>query len=287
MCHRGCRISRFIAFLKTKAVITGHSTSCVTTSKYVTNRRLIPTYICWPDNNKLADIENAFHRRSGGFPGVIGAVDGCHIEIKQPAGNANDYYNRKGTHSIILQGTCDHTGKFIDVLIGAPGRAHDARILRHSSLYRRLTNTQHPLLPPDKHLLGDSGYPLLLNLLTPFRDNGLLSAANINYNIKHASIRSVIERAFGRLKGKFRLFYLDVKSVPMATSIVGASCMLYNFILIHDGVRRDSDLSNRNSSSSFDDEDEMDEDSDDEDDDDNVINLNAIQKRLQIMESLG
>lgn len=42
--------------------------------------------------------------RSRGFPGVVGAIDGCHIPIKQPPGNANDYYNRKEFHSIILQG---------------------------------------------------------------------------------------------------------------------------------------------------------------------------------------
>ncbi|XP_018376266.1 PREDICTED: putative nuclease HARBI1 [Trachymyrmex cornetzi] len=44
-----------------------------------------------------------FERRSGGFPGVVGAIDGVHIQCKAPPGNANDYYNRKGFHSIILQ----------------------------------------------------------------------------------------------------------------------------------------------------------------------------------------
>lgn len=42
--------------------------------------------------------------RSMGIPGVAGAIDACHIAIKQPVGNAHDYYNRKGFHSIILQG---------------------------------------------------------------------------------------------------------------------------------------------------------------------------------------
>lgn len=39
-----------------------------------------------------------------GIPGVVGAIDGSHIEIKQPIGNATDFYNRKSVHSIILQG---------------------------------------------------------------------------------------------------------------------------------------------------------------------------------------
>ncbi|TGZ56625.1 Uncharacterized protein DBV15_10988 [Temnothorax longispinosus] len=36
-----------------------------------------------------------FEQRSNGFPGVIGAIDGCHIPCKQPKDNAHDYYNRK------------------------------------------------------------------------------------------------------------------------------------------------------------------------------------------------
>ena len=38
------------------------------------------------------------------IPGIIGAIDGSHIPIKQPPGNSQDFYNRKQFHSIILQG---------------------------------------------------------------------------------------------------------------------------------------------------------------------------------------
>jgi len=44
-----------------------------------------------------------FAERSHGIRNV-GAIDGCHILIKQPLQNANDYFNRKQFHSIILQG---------------------------------------------------------------------------------------------------------------------------------------------------------------------------------------
>jgi hypothetical protein len=37
-----------------------------------------------------------------------------------------DYYNRNGWHSIILQGTVDHRGHFIDFYVGWPGWAYDA-----------------------------------------------------------------------------------------------------------------------------------------------------------------
>ena len=39
----------------------------------------------------------------GGFPGVVGAVDGTHIGLKTPADEACVYMNSKGNYSINVQ----------------------------------------------------------------------------------------------------------------------------------------------------------------------------------------
>uniref|UniRef100_A0A6P7GYD1 Uncharacterized protein LOC114344493 n=1 Tax=Diabrotica virgifera virgifera TaxID=50390 RepID=A0A6P7GYD1_DIAVI len=65
--------------------------------------RMCQTYINWPNLEAQMSIANVFDRRSRGIPGIMGAIYGCHIQIKQPEGNTFDYYNRKGTHSVILQ----------------------------------------------------------------------------------------------------------------------------------------------------------------------------------------
>ncbi|KAK5648096.1 hypothetical protein RI129_002988 [Pyrocoelia pectoralis] len=193
---------------------------------------LLPNYITWPDKGRCHDEEVVFRRRSHGFPGVVGAIDGCHIQIKAPTGNPIDFYNRNKVHSIILQGVCDHKGRFIDVFIGMPGRMHDARVFRQSDLFEQLSNAENPLLPPNMHLLGDSAYPLMTNLMTPFRDNGHLTREQSIYNIKLSSIRSIIERAFGLLKGKFRrLQYLDVSHLDMGNSMIAAACVIHNFLI--------------------------------------------------------
>ncbi|KAL7725264.1 hypothetical protein ACLKA6_007768 [Drosophila palustris] len=88
---------------------------------------LASTYIKWPTNLQQLHTAEIFEEKSRGIPGVIGAIDGCHIPIKQPVGNAHDFYYRKQVHSIVLQGVCDNDGKFIDVFVGQPGRMHDAR----------------------------------------------------------------------------------------------------------------------------------------------------------------
>ena len=40
-----------------------------------------------------------------GFPQVIGAIGGCHIPISCPKDDQEDYHNRKGFYSSILQVT--------------------------------------------------------------------------------------------------------------------------------------------------------------------------------------
>nr|CAI5824300.1 unnamed protein product [Callosobruchus analis]CAI5854928.1 unnamed protein product [Callosobruchus analis] len=56
------------------------------------------------------------------------------------------------------------------VFIGFPGSVHDSRAFRASPLSTSLAEKCN-----DFHILGDSGYPCLQHLLTPFRDNGHLT----------------------------------------------------------------------------------------------------------------
>ncbi|XP_070075535.1 uncharacterized protein [Drosophila takahashii] len=145
---------------------------------------LANAYIKWPSTAAQVATARIFDKKSGGIPGVIGAIDGCHILIKQPVGNARDFYNRKQVHFIILQGICDSTGRFIDVFVGQPGRMHDALVFKSCHQFSKLANQENPLLSEDRHLIGDSAYPLSKFLLTPYRDNGHLSTSQTLYNVR-------------------------------------------------------------------------------------------------------
>ena len=51
------------------------------------------------------------------------------------------------------------------------------------------------------------------------------------YNLRHATLRNVIERIFGVIKRKFKLFVrADQYSVPVQARIVLALCVLHNCI---------------------------------------------------------
>lgn len=64
--------------------------------------KLVARFIKWPEDNKAQEIILGF-AASNGFPGVIGAIDGTHINIRAPHINPESYINRKKQHSIHLQ----------------------------------------------------------------------------------------------------------------------------------------------------------------------------------------
>ncbi|XP_048750321.2 uncharacterized protein LOC125662190 [Ostrea edulis] len=156
---------------------------------------LLSKVVVWPTIAEQQEIKDMYWDLKG-FPGVVGMIDGTHISITKPAERGVDYYNRKDYYSVVLQAVVREDLRFIDVFAGFPGKVHDARIFRNSPLF-----VNGPALCRDGHLLGDSAYPNLTWLLTPFRDNGHLTEAQIQFNYVHSSIRSNVERLFGILKG--------------------------------------------------------------------------------------
>ena len=67
-------------------------------SKYI-----LPKVVKWPTDNEKVEISYTIEEAKG-FPHVIGMIDGCHIPIKKPYVNGDQYYNRKDFFSIVLQG---------------------------------------------------------------------------------------------------------------------------------------------------------------------------------------
>ena len=199
--------------------------------------------------NKMDEFEESY-----GIPQIMGAIDGCHIEINAPPDNHEDYFNRKQHYSVNLQGIVDSNLKFIHVTVGYPGSIHDARVLRLSGLYELAENEQilsgptcningteiRPLLA------GDSAYPLMNWLVKPYPDRGRLTPEQRKFNVKFSALRSVVERAFGTLKARWRI---ALKKVEQKTSTlkktVIAACVLHNICIergdLYDTDNNDSD----------------------------------------------
>ncbi|XP_078606563.1 uncharacterized protein LOC144879195 [Branchiostoma floridae x Branchiostoma japonicum] len=67
--------------------------------------------ISFPTGHKLKETIQGYKERWG-FPRCAGAIDGSHIPIKAPSRDRNDFYNRKGFYSVILQGVVDHMSRY-------------------------------------------------------------------------------------------------------------------------------------------------------------------------------
>lgn len=170
------------------------------------------------------------------FAGVIGAIDGSHISVKVPSSEQDSYTNRKMTKSIIIQAICTSNKIFTNVCIGYPVRVHDARVLKNSEIFKILQNEGPSSLFYDKYyVLGDSAYPNLTCLITPYKNYGNLSARKKKWNYFHSQTKVDIELSFGLLKGRWRrLLFLNVTNISKAPNIILACCVLHNFCLVND-----------------------------------------------------
>ncbi|KAK0141496.1 putative nuclease HARBI1 [Merluccius polli] len=70
------------------------------------------------------------------YAGVVGAVDGTHIQIIAPSKDEDVFVNRKNVHSINTQIVFDATFNILDVAKWPAGSAHDPHILMGSGLRR-------------------------------------------------------------------------------------------------------------------------------------------------------
>lgn len=141
--------------------------------------------------------------------------------------------------------------EFIDCYAGEAGSIHDSCLFRRSNLFKKITDGTYiysalKIFPfyfmyilkgtcvfnPNQHLLGDQGYALKPYLLIPFKDCGNLNNENKKYNNIHSSVRVVIERAFGLLKGRFRrLQKIQSRKVEFIPLLIMSACILHNFCL--------------------------------------------------------
>lgn len=185
-------------------------------------------------------IEERFRNK---FPRCVGAIDGKHIVIKCPAHSGSEYYNYKGTYSIVLMALVDSDYRFTFADIGGQGRISDGGIFQNSLLWQKIDkNTIN--LPLDSPLpgrerdvpyvfLGDGAFALHKNVMKPFPGNHDTGTKERTFNYKLSSTRVIVENVFGVLTSVFRIFKKPIEINPEKVPIVTMSC-----ILLHNFLRR-------------------------------------------------
>lgn len=181
------------------------------------------------------------------FGNCIEALDGTHIPAVIVEGDQKPFRNRKGliTQNVLGVALFDMTFSF--VLAGWEGSAHDGRVL-HDAILKGL------FVADGKFYLGDAGYSLTPHCLTSYRRGTryhLKEWINSNqepqnreelFNLRHASLRNVIERAFGVLKKRFPLLkQMNSYFLEFQIQLILCCFMTHNFVRRNQGYEDEFD----------------------------------------------
>jgi len=106
------------------------------------------------------------------------------------------------------------------------------RVFRLSGIQSMCTENY---FPHDSHLIGDAAYAVQKHVMVPYKNNGHLTEAQINFNQLLCSARVMVERSIGLLKGRFRslLDKLYMKRTDLILQYIIACCVLHNICLLH------------------------------------------------------
>ncbi|CAC5404280.1 HARBI1 [Mytilus coruscus] len=169
------------------------------------------------------DIKQGFFNY-GGFPGVVGCIDGTHVRISAPSHDEPSFVNRKGYHSINTQAICDHEGRFTNVTRW-PGSVHDSHIFRCLQECTHLEESH--LSVQDGLILGDSGYACRSFLMTPYLRP--TEPCHEKFNKAHMKTRCCIERTFGWWKKRFNCLHQGIRMRPEKVCKIIMTCaVLHN-----------------------------------------------------------
>ncbi|CAN1817208.1 Putative nuclease HARBI1 [Linum perenne] len=175
------------------------------------------------------------------FTNCLGAIDGTLINVRTTTESRPRFRTRKGTTAINVLAVCNQNLQFTYCLAGWEGSAHDSRVLRDA-----LSRAGGFRVPEGKYYLCDAGYTNAKGFLAPYRGQRYhLQEWGRNrprtpeeyFNMKHASARNVIEKAFGILKMRWA-FLRDTSwySPRMVGIFFNACILLHNFIRKEGGV---------------------------------------------------
>ena len=106
-------------------------------------------------------------------------------------------------------------------------------------------------------IIGDPAYPQLRWLMKPYPQTGARNKRNFNFKL--SSTRMAVERAFGLLKGRFRILHKHQDTtLHNVCHVVTDCCILHSYCIAHDDEADEDwliDCEDVNDNDDYDDED--------------------------------
>ncbi|KAK9175990.1 hypothetical protein WN944_028002 [Citrus x changshan-huyou] len=199
-------------------------------------------HLQWPSETEMAEIKSKFEKIQG-LPNCCGVIDTTHILMCLPSSDPtnNLWLDHMKNHSMVLQAIVDPEMRFRDIVTGWPGKMEDRLIFRSSNFYKlceegkRLNGKILELSEGSEireYIIGDSGYPFLPYLVTPYKGQELPELGS-EFNKRHSATHMVAQRALARLKDKWKIIQgvmwrPDKHKLPR---IILVCCLLHNIVI--------------------------------------------------------
>lgn len=214
---------------------------CVRYYSFVIATKVMDKFIQFPRSaEEIQDLHDQMQLHTD-FPGAFAIVDGSLIGLAAlPHEIEHSFVSRKGFHAINTQFVIDVEMRFLNVNARYTGSTHDSLIWRASMV----NSTLRQLCASEGHnwqyfMLADHGYPLQPWILKPYDSPN--SAAQKLYNKFHRKLRSLVERAIGLLKARFRCLLGErkLRYDPLMSGLIIYSCSVLHNYLIENNYRVD------------------------------------------------
>nr|CAH7739470.1 unnamed protein product [Callosobruchus chinensis] len=151
-------------------------------------------------------------------------MDGKHVVIEAPIHSGSEFYNYKGTFSIVLFAIANANYNFLYASVGCQGRISDG---------------------------ADDAFPLTTAIMKPYSGHQEKHSKNRVFNYRLSRARRVVENVFGILAAVFRVLRKPMLLQPeKAEKIVLTCVLLHNYLRKNEKTR-----SNYNPPGTFDKED--------------------------------
>lgn len=196
--------------------------------------KMMNNYVRFPQTLEEIEQLEAEMQLIMDFPGVFALVDGSQIDLAALERAIEfAFVNRKWNHSINTQFIVSAGMRILSINARFPGSTHDSLIWRSSLANATLRDMAMNVGPNWNYvLLGDTGYPLLPWLLTPYESTNTWE--QLIFNICHQKLRSLVKRVIGLFKARFRCCLKErkLRYGPLMSGYIIYSCaVLHNFLL--------------------------------------------------------
>ena len=176
----------------------------------ILRERLVPEAILFPTGRELDQVMVDFEALCG-LPCCGGALDGTFMSIKKPVDFGDTYFCYKKFTAIIVLACVDARGIFTYVNAGRPGSVGDSYTYRHSVMSQKVASGEWLAHSPrtiegvsvKPFVVADAAFPLEPTCIKCYEVGQPPYRRSFNYSLIRT--RRVVEQAFGRLKGRWKI----------------------------------------------------------------------------------